>query len=221
MISSALHWIASAVLTLLALLIAIPLEAADGARSDKILEAIRNVAEPAFRAWISSVPERQIGAYGFSSLEESQRARLLTPIQFVTPQREARLVNRAEIESRLDEMATTWMVPVAVGDRIACLIIVETADDAEPEVVEQGKTYTARRLDAGIRLLRRDAPETPQDLRYLSFASPNVDLLLRRRSGEWEWLDLTGTTEAVARRLDKDEVLNLLRRIRETDLIWD
>jgi hypothetical protein len=45
-----------------------------------------------------------------------------------------------------------WRIPVAAGSRIVNIVSVDTPSGEEPQVVEFGKPWMAKSLDAAIRL---------------------------------------------------------------------
>lgn len=182
---------------------------------DPTRDVISGVAESAFRAWIEAVPPQGLASFGFRSEEERDRARTLPPIPFVTPRRDS---SREQVESELHARPVTWMVPVAVDRRVACLVMVEDPEGEAPRAVELGKTFAANRLDAALRWLGWPPEERWRDLRFLSFVSPNLDLLLiEEPGGSWRWLNLHGTVEPEAVEIEDEEIADLLEIVRRTE----
>jgi hypothetical protein len=173
-------------------------------------------AEPALRSWLASIDRSAISNYGFRSPDEMQRAALLPPIPYFTPERKrATPPSKPSIEANLDELPTSWLVPVRIDDRIACVIVVDTIPGRPPEATEYGKTYTANRLTAGLRRLGWPNHIDWRNLRFLSFVDPNTDLLLHRTSARgWTWVNLAGTTAAEAVILTPEQLSSLLQLLR-------
>ena len=185
--------------------------------NDRISHARHRVeatAGPAFASWISEQPDESLKGFGFLSRAEAKLARVLTPLPYVTPRR-ARLT-RKQIEGGLDQPPATWIVPVSVNSRVVCLVTVEDAN-GKTRAVEYGKAWAANRLDAGIRALGSPPPERWSELRFVSFASPNVDLLLfRNTDSRWSWWRLEGTESATTTRFTPHDIDMLLENIRRT-----
>lgn len=175
-------------------------------------EAVSAAAQAALLPWIESIPPDQLERFGFRSAEEAARASLLAPLPSYSPPRFDAEFSRSWIESKLDEPALSWLVPVAVEERIVGLIVVDTPPGDAPEVVELGKSFAANRLRTGI---RQSAGVAWRDLRFLSFAGPNTDLLLSRQaSGSWRWLNLEGTYEGTATELEDRRITELVESLR-------
>ena len=176
-------------------------------------QQILSVVEPELKTWLASIPPEMLDGFGFHSAEEKSRASLLDPISFSTPLRSKDQLKKAKIEKALEEKAISWLVPVVVDQRIVAVVVVDTVQGKEPTPVEFGKTYTANRLDAGIRALGWPTKEKWHDLRYLSFVSPNYDLLLYRKERSWVWLNLRGTLDGTAHKMSLGEIEALLEQL--------
>lgn len=176
-------------------------------------QEILSVVEPELKTWLASIPPEMLDGFGFHSAEEKSRARLLDPIPFSTPLRSKDQLKKTKIEKSLEEKPISWLVPVAVDQRIVAVVVVDTVQGKEPTPVEFGKTYTANRLDAGIKALGWPTKEKWHDLRYLSFVSPNYDLLLCRKERSWVWLNLRGTLEGTAHKMSLGEINVLLEQL--------
>lgn len=190
-----------------------------GGRVPDPLQALRDralaVARPAFSAWIGSLAPERMPAFGFPSPEEARRADLLPAIPLYRPRRSPDALTRREIEALLDSPPDTWLVPVEVGEHIVALVTVDVGPGRPPEAIEFGKPWAASRLDAGVRLLKERGAPRWEDLRFLGFHSPNVDLLLLRSGRNWEWLELGGTTAGEALRMSPARIEELLAKIRD------
>jgi len=182
---------------------------------DSVRESVIAVAEPALRSWLNSMSLRDLDRYGWSS-NEVKRAKLLTPIPYYMPSRLENNLDRNRIEETLDQLPLTWLVPVTNGSRILSLITVETQEGKPPKAVEFGKSFTANRLDAGIRALKELSIEQWRNLRFLGFVSPTIDLLLfRNEDGVWRWFNLTGTYEGKTTELDANSITRILNELRK------
>lgn len=180
-------------------------------------ERVLAVAEPAFRSWLASIPAERLRQYGLLSSEERDSARLLAAVPLYTPLRTGAAIDRAALESTLDELPSSWVALAAVGQRIACVVVVDAPGGEPAKAVEFGKGLAARRLDAGLRALKWPSDDFSwQELRLVSFLSPTIDLLLHRQpSGAWRWLNLTGTDTPKATELSEQDTRDLLRDLRE------
>lgn len=190
-------------------------ETPPSASETALREAVHDVASAALGPWIESIPTQDLERYGFRSAEEAARASLLEPLPMYSPSRRYSDFGRSWIESVLDEPATSWLVPVSVNRGIVCLIVVDAPRGGPLEAVEFGKSFSANRLSAGLRLLGGAESVAWGELRFLSFVGPNVDLLLLREApGTWRWLRLEGTYEATAAELAEPGVSELLATLR-------
>ena len=180
-------------------------------------EQVLTAARPAFRGWIEGLPAERLADFGFRSPAEARQATLLRPIPSYAPDR-SRGVTRKRVETALESPPDAWLVPVATGGEVVCLITVETRPGRSPEVIELGKAWAARRLEAGLRSLRETGGLPWDDLRFVVFVNPNVDLLLVRRPGGkgWRWLNLLGSTASEAHSLESRQIDELLQRIQDT-----
>lgn len=177
-------------------------------------ERVLAAAQPAFRGWIEGLPAERLADFGFRSSAEARQATLLRPIPSYAPDR-FKGVTRERVEAALESPPDAWLVPVAAGGEVVCLVTVETRPGRPPEAIEFGKTWAAQRLGAGLQAARG-----MDDLRFLVFVNPNVDLLLvRRPDGHgWRWLNLLGANVGAAHPLESRQIDELLKKIQDTPL---
>jgi hypothetical protein len=185
-----------------------------------VRERVLAAARPAYHRWLDSLAPERAPAFGFRSLAEARGASLLPPIPFYVPDRRGGALTRARIEALVESPSSTWLVPVAVEGRVVALVTLETRAGREPEVTEFGKAWAANRLEAGLERLEKQGKRRGEELRFVAFFSPTMDVLLARRRGDrrWSWLELSGTTSGKAEVLDAAAIETRLARIRETDL---
>ena len=184
-------------------------------------EAIRSnivaAAKPAFESWVRDIPDDRFGDFGLQSREASAKARLLSPIPLHTPSRRSEDLNREKVEAVLSDLPALWLVPVELGGRVVCLVVMDTSDGGAPAPVEFGKSFAAARLDAGLRALGTSGSTRAEDLRFLSFVGPPMDLLLHRQpNGKWRWINLLGIGAPRAEVLDRDGVSAVLDELKKT-----
>jgi hypothetical protein len=192
-------------ITMWSVVIALSCAMVGDTRADVMAEATR-----ALPTWLASVTPDRLQEFGFASASDTARARALMAIPLRTP---ARTLSRQELEATLHQPSPLWIVPIAVGSRIACLMILDT-NSGRPQVAEFGKTFAAQRLDAAIRLLAPARVDLSRAV-MLSYVSPVTDLLLvDTGAGRWRWFNLTGTTDAKASEMTPDDVTQQLERLR-------
>ena len=183
----------------------------------QLREEVANIAASALPVYLAKIPKERISDFGFQSPEELPKAILLPPISLSVPVRKAALLNRIHVEKSLAERPITWIIPISVGERIACLIHIDSIDGKKPEAVMFGDNYRAKRLESGLRLFGWPNFSRWQDLRFLSFYEPTVDLLLvQEGSGQWSWLNLKGTLNANPIPLDANGIDELIGIIKNT-----
>lgn len=175
------------------------------------MKALIEAAEPAFRAWIASVPDERLPSFGFETRPQAREARLLSPIRQLFPARDASSLQRGALEGPITKGPAKWVFPVAVADRIVCLVVVRDEPGQKPVATEFGKTYAANRLNAAYRLLGWSLDEGDKEARLISFFNPVYELLLARVSGlDWTWVNLSGTTVPDAAALTDEDIDRIL-----------
>lgn len=185
----------------------------------QLRKEVADIAASALPAYLAKISKERINDFGFQSLEELQKAILLPPIPLFVPARKVDLLSRDYIEKSLGERPITWIVPIGVGERIACLIHVDSIDGKQPKAVMFGDNYRAKRLESGLRLLGWPNVNSWQSLRFLSFYEPTVDLLLVQESdSQWKWFNLKGTLNATPISLHANEIDELLDMIKNTKI---
>lgn len=183
----------------------------------RLREEVADVAASALPVYLAKISKERISEFGFQSPEELPKAILLPPIPLFMPVRKVDLLNRGYVEKSLGERPITWIIPISVGGRIACLIHIDSINGKKPEAVMFGDNYRAKRLESGLRLFGWPHFSRWQDLRFLSFYEPTVDLLLvQEGSDQWRWLNLKGTLNATPIPLDANGVGELLGIIKNT-----
>lgn len=177
----------------------------------RIREEVAKVGDTSLRYWLGEIPKGDLKRYGFSSGEEALLAKTLTPIPYYTPSREREKLKREYIEKQLEKPPPSWLIPVAVEQRIVCLIMVDAPTGKQPEAVEFGKTFAANRLDAAIRTLKLPGEAEWRQLRFLSFVEPPVDILISGdQNGNLRWFNLLGTSEPEVSELRPEDISNVL-----------
>ena len=190
-----------------------PLKASESSTPNKILEA----TEPAFRKWLANIPDHRITDYGFHSQQEMNNAKLLMPIPALFPVRGTKALTKLSVEETTWAMQRKWIAPVTVGERIVCMVVVNHEEGKEPIAAEFGKTYAANRLDAGYRLLGWPRKSTITEMRLISFFSPVYEILLGKDANKgWIWVNLTGTTNADAQIMSKEDIHRILENLNKT-----
>lgn len=178
---------------------------------------VLNIAKPAFHQWLSGLPDDRITDFGFRNPGEAGNAQLMMPVPAFFPIRKPESLERSWIEDATSVAPHKWIVPVAVGERIVCLVVIDRKEKGELVASEFGKTYAANRLDAGYRLLGWPSKSIPADMRFISFFDPVYELLLAKAADEgWVWINLTGTTSASAQIMNSADIQKVLGTLHET-----
>ncbi len=186
----------------------------------QLREEVANVAASALPVYLAKMPKEHINDFGFQSLEDTLKATLLPPIPTFQPNRDAKRLNLNDIEKSLDEQPVFWFVPIAVNDHIACLIHIHSDEGNQLKAVMFGDNYRANRIESGLRLLGWPKFNGWQNLRFLSFYEPTIDLLLNQEKKEqWKWINLRGTSSVSPIFLKEDEISQLLNIIKKTKVL--
>ncbi len=168
---------------------------------------------PLVNDWLESLPLESASEFGFLSPNEIQAARLGHPVPAYTPRRRPPL-SRDIVEATVEKPSAMWQVPICVGSRIAAVATVMTSEGEPVRALELGNSFVANRLDAGLRFLSGGCGPERLDVRYVTFRSPSVDLLLAPSpGGGWRWLRLQGTVSGEATEMASPEIEALLKEL--------
>jgi len=176
---------------------------------------VYEVASSAAQQWLASLRSGQPERFGFASAAELELAEIGCPIPLIMPRRGPDLT-RERVERELNELPSSWLVPVIVDGRIASLVVVSATAEGQLEAVEFGKPYRANRLSEGIAELGWPESDLWRRIRLLAFYSPAVDVLVYQSAPErWRWFNLSGIHEGQSSELGPEQVARLMESLRE------
>jgi hypothetical protein len=169
--------------------------------------------------WLERIPSGRLVEFGFKDGKELRQARLLPPIATAMPSRtRGNVLDRAAVEAVLSSNPAEWVVPVAVGERIACLLVLMLQTTGDWAVASFGSTLRATRLQDGLVALG-GVKRAPFDrLHLVVFYEPNREFLLVRQSSDtgWDWYDIDAPRGRAPTVMDDPDIAASLTKIRNS-----